>query len=182
MKKSGLNCCLKYIWARPWENVSYAIYEQQRSRSACASAQSDQRLCCSLPRQNDASSLYIRNFKILAGLCSWAGQFVSCLDGDSWRYIFSWRGSSCTVCDIQERNRNVMEQLKVNKQLFTADVIIPWRQFSSVVVCYHCYCVSVFLFVCTGPDSSVGRVSAPGNGRSRVRSRAATYQSRKKWY
>ena len=28
-------------------------------------------------------------------------------------------------------------------------------------------------------DSSVGRVSAPGNGRSRVRSRAATYQSRK---
>ena len=34
----------------------------------------------------------------------------------------------------------------------------------------------------TGPDSSVGRVSAPGNGRSRVRSRAVTYQSRKKWY
>ena len=34
----------------------------------------------------------------------------------------------------------------------------------------------------TGPDSSVGRVSAPGNGRSRVRSRAATYQSHKKWY
>ena len=34
----------------------------------------------------------------------------------------------------------------------------------------------------TGPDSSFGRVSAPGNGRSRVRSRAATYQSRKKWY
>ena len=32
----------------------------------------------------------------------------------------------------------------------------------------------------TGPDSSAGRVSAPGNGRSRVR--AATYQSRKKWY
>ena len=28
----------------------YAICEQQRSRSACASAESDQRLCCSLPR------------------------------------------------------------------------------------------------------------------------------------
>ena len=27
----------------------YAICEQQRRRSACASAQSDQRLCCSLP-------------------------------------------------------------------------------------------------------------------------------------
>ena len=28
----------------------YAICEQQRRRSACTSAQSDQRLCCSLPR------------------------------------------------------------------------------------------------------------------------------------
>ena len=43
--------------------------------------------------KNDISSLYIQNFKILAGLCSWAGQFVSCLVGDSWRHIFSWRGS-----------------------------------------------------------------------------------------
>ena len=38
------------IWARPWENVSYVICEQQRRRSACASAQSDQRLCCLLLR------------------------------------------------------------------------------------------------------------------------------------
>ena len=73
--------------------MSYAICEQQRRRSACASAQSDQRLCCSLARQNETSSLYFRNFKILAGLCSWAGQFVSCLVGDSRRHIFSWRGS-----------------------------------------------------------------------------------------
>ena len=28
----------------------YGVCEQQRRRSACASAQSDQRLCCSLPR------------------------------------------------------------------------------------------------------------------------------------
>ena len=40
----------KNIWAGPWENVSYVICEQQRRRSACASAQSDQRLCCSLLR------------------------------------------------------------------------------------------------------------------------------------
>ena len=32
------------------EKTCFAIYEQQRLRSACASAQSDQRLCCSLPR------------------------------------------------------------------------------------------------------------------------------------
>ena len=35
------------IWARSCENVSYDICEQQRRRSACASAQSDQHLCCS---------------------------------------------------------------------------------------------------------------------------------------
>ena len=35
-------------WARSSENMSYAICEQQRRRSACASAQSDQRLCYSL--------------------------------------------------------------------------------------------------------------------------------------
>ena len=83
---------MRSIWARPWENVSYAICEEQRRRSACASAQSDQRLRCSMPRQNDTSSFYIRNFKILASLCSWAGRFVSCLVEDSRRYIFSWRG------------------------------------------------------------------------------------------
>ena len=33
-----------------WCYTSRAICEQQRRRSACASAQSDQHLCCSLPR------------------------------------------------------------------------------------------------------------------------------------
>ena len=37
-------------WASSCKNVSYAICEQQRRRSACASAQSDQHLCCSLLR------------------------------------------------------------------------------------------------------------------------------------
>ena len=58
--------------------MSYAICEQQRRRSACASAQSDHRLCCSLPRQNDTSIFYIRNFKILADL-SVAEQVSLCL-------------------------------------------------------------------------------------------------------
>ena len=40
----------KYIWAWLWENVSYVICEQQRRRWACASTQSDQRLCCFLLR------------------------------------------------------------------------------------------------------------------------------------
>ena len=64
--------------------------------------ESDQRLCCSLPGQNDTFSLYIRNFKVLAGLCSLAGQFVSCLVGDSRRHIFSWR---CLITVIYAKTR-----------------------------------------------------------------------------
>ena len=50
--------------AGPWENVSYVICEQQRRRSACASAQSDQRL-----------SFCIRNLKPLPSLCGCADRF-----------------------------------------------------------------------------------------------------------
>ena len=55
----------------------YAICEQQRRRSACASVQSDQHLCCSLPRQYNISSFYIRNFKSLATFCDCATRFES---------------------------------------------------------------------------------------------------------
>ena len=59
----------------------YAICEQQRRRSACASTQIDQRLCCSLPRQYNTYTcyMYIQNIKTLASLCSWAGWFESYL-------------------------------------------------------------------------------------------------------
>ena len=55
----------------------YAICEQQRRRSACASAQSEQRLCCSLPKSYNTSSFYIRNFKPLPSFRGCAGQFES---------------------------------------------------------------------------------------------------------
>ena len=61
------------------EKTCYVICEQQRCRSACASAQSDQRLCCSLPRQYNTSSFYVQNFKPLASFCGCAGLFVSYL-------------------------------------------------------------------------------------------------------
>ena len=48
----------------------YAMCEQQRRRSACASAQSDQRLCCSL-----TYICYSRNFKTLSSLWTWPGPF-----------------------------------------------------------------------------------------------------------
>ena len=55
----------------------YVICEQQRRRSACASVQSDQCLCCSLPRQYNISSFYIRNFKPLPSFCYCADRFKS---------------------------------------------------------------------------------------------------------
>ena len=46
---------------------------------------------------------FIRNFKILAGLCSWASQFVSSLVGDSRRHIFTWRDSNDFITDITQQ-------------------------------------------------------------------------------
>ena len=57
----------------------YAISEQQRRRTVCASAQSDQHLCCSLPRSYDTATFYIQNFKPLHRVCGCAGPFESTL-------------------------------------------------------------------------------------------------------
>ena len=57
----------------------YATCEQQRRRLACASAQSDEHLCCSLPGLYNISSFYIRNSKPLASFCGCAGRFETYL-------------------------------------------------------------------------------------------------------
>ena len=80
-------------WAGPWENVSYVICEQQMRRSACASAQSGQRLCCSLLREYYIFRFYSRNSKTLASFCGCAGRFVPGLVGNFRRHILSYRGS-----------------------------------------------------------------------------------------
>ena len=82
------------IWAMLCENVSYAICEQQNSRSADIPAQSDQRLCCSLLRKKDILyTCFVQRFRILACLCSWAYWFESNLIANRWRHIFAWCGS-----------------------------------------------------------------------------------------
>ena len=60
----------------------FGICEQQRRKPACASAQSDQRLCYSLIGKYQISTYYERNFNFLASLCSWAGWFESRFDGN----------------------------------------------------------------------------------------------------
>ena len=71
--------------------MSYVICEQQRRRSACASAQSDKRLCCLLLRWYNISRFCSRNFKTLASFCGCAGRFVSGLVGNSRRHVLSFR-------------------------------------------------------------------------------------------
>ena len=57
-----------------WENLTVAC-EQHRRSSACASAQSDQRLCCSLSGRYNIPTSTMQSFNILTSLCSWAGWF-----------------------------------------------------------------------------------------------------------
>ena len=66
---------MRHIMRKP----VYAICEQQRRRSACASPQSEQHVRCSLPRQYNTSTCYSWYFKPLASLCSWLGRFESYL-------------------------------------------------------------------------------------------------------
>ena len=110
-------------WAMPWENpthnikgkrnqphheeIRFAICEQQRHRSACASTQSDQRLCFSLPREYNTSACYIQNFKTLASFWSWATRFESQLVGNpedrfsrdeaQFIWIHSYWNKACTL-------------------------------------------------------------------------------------
>ena len=56
-----------------------AICEQQRCRSVCTSAQSDQHICCLLFRQYNTWTCKIQNFKPLPSFRGCAGPFVSYL-------------------------------------------------------------------------------------------------------
>ena len=55
-----MNC---HIWASTRENLYSEVCEQQRRRPACASAQSDQRLCFSHFEKYHIQTCYKQNFK-----------------------------------------------------------------------------------------------------------------------
>ena len=79
MKQSTCENKVRHVVRKP----VYAICEQQRRRSACTFAQTDQHLCCSLPRYYNITSSYICNFMTLACFCGWAGRCnsLSCPPG-----------------------------------------------------------------------------------------------------
>ena len=62
-------------WASTQENLFSGVCEQQRRRPACASAQSDQRLCYSFIRKYHIETCHKRNINFLASLCSCVGWF-----------------------------------------------------------------------------------------------------------
>ena len=65
------------IWALTWETLSSRVCKQHRRRPACASAQSDQRLCYSLFGKYHILPCFKQNFTILASLYSWRDWFKS---------------------------------------------------------------------------------------------------------
>ena len=71
--KHGFDFYTSHVMRKP----VIAICEQQRRRSACASAQSDQRLCYSLLRKFNICSFYRQNLKSRISLYCWADQFES---------------------------------------------------------------------------------------------------------
>ena len=101
----------------------YAICEKQRRRSASASAQSDQRLCCSLPGQYNTSTCCIKNFKALASFCSWADRFEPYLVENptkwlcvQWRLRSVWSESSLSAQWVAKIPRFLHADSKVSGQ------------------------------------------------------------------
>ena len=107
------------------------ICEQQRCRSACASAQSDQRLCCSLPWWYNRSSFYIRNFKPLLSSWSWAGRFESSLLATPktcflvTRFISEWE---------QENSNTAMQKFRSSwaSNLWSESLLSTYKRFWSL--------------------------------------------------
>ena len=69
------NFCHCFIFEPHHEKTCLCHMRTTRRRSACASAQSDQRLCCSLPGWHNTSTCYLQNFKTLVSFCGCAGRF-----------------------------------------------------------------------------------------------------------
>ena len=91
-------CCFlwipKYTYEPDHEKMCLMSYANNKGADQPAhSAQSDQRLCCSLLRWYNISRFYSRNFKTVSSFCGCTGLFVSGLVGNSRRHDLSCRGS-----------------------------------------------------------------------------------------
>ena len=90
-----------FLFGPDHAKMCHAICKQQRCRSDCAFAQSDQHLCCSLLRWYDMYTCYIQSFKILASFCSRAGWFECYLVENPRRHVFAWCGSFYNAAQLK---------------------------------------------------------------------------------
>ena len=98
---------IKYKWARPWENVSYAICKQ---KDADQPAHPRSLISPFVVRCLDSMIALdsIGNSKTLAAsLCGCAGRFVSGLVGNSRRHVLSCRGSNIILSSFRCFNVSV---------------------------------------------------------------------------
>ena len=88
---------VKIIWALTWENVRADMCAQHRPKSPCASAQSDQRLCCPLEETLHSllSKMFLENIlirlrpdNILIKLRECVGLSDSSLSAHVQKYVF----------------------------------------------------------------------------------------------
>ena len=119
---------------------------------ACASAQSDQRLCCSLTRLYNISRFYSQNFKTLASFCGCAGRFVSGLVGNSRRHVLSCRGTNGIYGFYRKQSWNSLYFHELCKQ--------ATKKVNEEKVFYSAWVVDESLFpaeptagICTSPTS-----------------------------
>ena len=83
--KKSLNtyfCIQCNNWVSSRENLSSAVCEQHRRRPACASAQSDKRLCYSLFGKYHTKTCFKWNLNFLVSLFSWGDWFETCFVGN----------------------------------------------------------------------------------------------------
>ena len=66
----------------PSNRPGFLPYANNKGADQPAHPQSDQHLCCSLPRYYNTATFYIQNFKPLASRCNLAGQLRSYLVGN----------------------------------------------------------------------------------------------------
>ena len=116
--KRTLNLC---FYGEIWKIISYYHQICTCHEKTCfchmrtTSAQSDQHLCCSLPRQYNISSFYIQNVKPVASFCDRPGQFWVLPGRKPQRQVFSWRDSPNTLC-IQVLCRVTVPQCQPSHQ------------------------------------------------------------------
>ena len=111
-----------YKWATSWQNQQ-SDCAQQRLRSARASAQSDQRLCCALSGQLRTQAFYMRTVKTPIRLGGCPGWSESSLGAQS----FCW---FCHVAAqmLRQHTKQVFMFLRCLRQVVTVfiDIVISY--------------------------------------------------------